>query len=137
MFCGWRLHFDKPVLSALGSGTLSIDAVSAACHFKDRPIESLSIARQLRTWLSQELARRGLAPGFVRHARLEARLELSTISWADRSSKEQWFRDGKPVAGENLYRCEIRCSVEVATDEATYRCTRSDREEWPSEWPAA
>ena len=137
MFCGWQLHFDKPVLSILGSGTLSIDAVSAACHFNGRPIETLSIAKALQIWLGEELGRLGLMPEAIQHARLDAKLELSTIPWSDRSSSEQWFRGGKQVVWENLYRCEIRCSSEVATDEVAYRGTRSDREEWPSEWPAA
>jgi hypothetical protein len=137
MFCGWQLRFDKPALSRLGSGILTIDAISAACQFNGQPIETLSIAKALQTWLSEELARLGLAADAIKRAHLEAVLDLSKIAWSDRSSNEQWFRDGKQVVWENLYRCEIRCTSEVATDEIIYHGTRSDLEEWPSEWPAA
>jgi hypothetical protein len=76
MFHGWRLMNCWDRILALGSGILEIDALSAECTFNGQPIESLTIAEELRLWLRDDLAAQGIPLTAIRSARLEVQLEL-------------------------------------------------------------
>jgi len=138
MFCGWQLHWDKPRLSELGSGTLAIDVLTTTCTFNGAPIDPLKIAAALKAWLSEDLARHSIPFPAIQEARLVARLSLTQIGPSQRSTKEQWFgTHGQPVVFSSLFRCDFSCEGQVRTDEATYSATYDAREEWPPNWPEA
>ena len=63
MFCGWRLANSYKDLERLGSGTLSIDVLVGSCRFDGTPIEPLSIAGELHSWLCEDLAAQGIPIG--------------------------------------------------------------------------
>jgi hypothetical protein len=76
MFHGWRLINCWDRIQALGSGTLEIDALSAECKFNGQPIESLTIAGELRHWLRNDLAAQGVPLTAIHSARLEVQLHV-------------------------------------------------------------
>jgi hypothetical protein len=77
MFHGWRQFNCWDRLLALGRGTLTIDALSGECVFNGQPIESLTIAEELRLWLRDDLAAQGVPLTAIRSARLEAQLDVT------------------------------------------------------------
>ena len=134
MFCGWRLDGSKPIIARLGSGRLEIDALTGECRFNGQAVPQLPIAGELVAWLSEDLERYRIPVTAIVRARVTAELELSQIPWSDRSTNDQWFTDGRAVRARTLWRCEIRCRSEVATDEQIYQSASHDREEWPPGW---
>jgi hypothetical protein len=137
MFCGWRLINSYRDLEHLGSGLLSIDALSGQCFFNGGFIEPLSIAHELFTWLREDLASHAIPPECLLRAELKARLSFSRIEASQRATNDHHMdRGGKPVRKGAFHRVQIECESEVATDEATYTSTFSDLEEWPVGWPA-
>jgi hypothetical protein len=136
MFCGWRLINSKPELVKLGSGTLSIDALTGNCYFNRQPIEQLSIAVELREWLKDELTTNRIPLESISRAHVKAELSLSEIPWSSRTINEQFFDHGKHVKTDRMHRCIIECESEVTTDETRYQSSYRDIEEWPVGWPA-
>jgi hypothetical protein len=137
MFCGWRLINSYRELERLGSGHLSIDALSGNCSFNGSPVEPLSIAYELATWLREDLLAHGIPAESLRHAQLHAELGFSRIDASSRATNDQHIDlGGKPVRKGAFNRVQINCRSEVATDEAVYKSTLSDLEEWPVGWPA-
>lgn len=137
MFCGWRLINCKPQLVELGSGTIRIDVLTGNCTFEGRPISPLSIAEELRLWLSEDLEANHIPVAAVSRACLQVKLSFSKIPWSERTTNGHYFNYGRPVRTNTMHRCIIRCASEVATDEAVYRSEFDDVEEWPVGWPAA
>ena len=92
-------------------------------------------------WLSEDLERYEIPRTGIVRAIVQSDIELCEISWSERSTREQWFSSASSAssAGEitrsRLYRCEIACNSEVATDDRVYTSSRFDREEWPIGWP--
>jgi hypothetical protein len=137
MFCGWRLINSYRDLERLGSGQLSIDALSGSCSFNGRPVEQLSIAYELSAWLREDAQSHGIPLESLREAQLHAELGFSQIDSSDRATNDQHMdRGGKPVRKGAFNRVRINCRSEVTTDEAVYTSTFSDLEEWPVGWPA-
>jgi hypothetical protein len=138
MFCGWRLVNSYRDLERLGTGHLTIDALSARCLFDGKPIEDLSIAHELCEWLREDLSAHSIPASEVLRAELHAELVLSRINSPQRSTVEQHIdRRGKPIRTGQFHRLRIECNSEVATNQVTYTGSRSDVAEWPIGWPAA
>jgi hypothetical protein len=139
MFCGWRLISSKPKLVKLGSGILEIDALTGNSSFNGKSIPELTIAVELREWLKDDLAAHNIPPNALSYARLKADLSFSQISWNDRKDKGELFfsASGGAVRTSTMHRCVMKCESEVVTDEAVYRSTFEDLEDWPIGWPAA
>lgn len=137
MFCGWRLHWTKPRLVSLGSGSIQIDVLTGQCIFNGLPIPQLPIAAELVTWLEDDLAANQIPRHAVTTALLDAQLELSVIAWNERSTKEQFFDSHGEIRTPTLHRCEISCRGEIVADDGIHVGTFLDREEWPPNWPAA
>lgn len=135
MFCGWRLIASKPALVALGSGQLSIDALSGECRFEGAAVADLPIAAELRSWLADDLARHGIPVESLRLAHLRVRLTFTRIPWHQRTPGEQFFAHQHQIVGSEMQRGAFECESEVATDEAVYRTSYSEVEEWPVGWP--
>ena len=137
MFCGWRLINSYRDLERLGSGLLSIDALSGQCSFNGSPIEQLSIAYELSAWLREDLSAHAIPVECLRRAQLQAELGFSRIDASQRATSDQHMdRGGKPVHKGPFHRVQIHCQSEVTTDEAAYTSAFSDLEEWPLGWPA-
>jgi hypothetical protein len=135
MFCGWRLTNSYEDLARLGSGTIEIDALSAACRFEGEPIERLAIAGELSAWLREDLAAHVIPESAILRARLEAELRFSEIEAEKRATPDQHLeREGRPIREGRFHRVRIRCKSEVATDEAVYTSSFDDLEEWPVGW---
>ena len=138
MFCGWRLINSYRELERLGSGRLTVDALTEACTHNDRPIPSLSIARELSAWLRADLAAHNIELSHIREANLSAELSFGAIARAARESNAAHFdADGQQVAPPRFLVCDIACRSRVATDERVYTSEYRDREEWPPGWPAS
>lgn len=137
MFCGWRLINSYRDLERLGSGQLSIDALTGSCSFDGRPIEQLSIACELSAWLREDAESHRIPLESLRHAQLHAELGFSQIDGSERTTNDQHMdRGGKPVCKGTFNRVRISCRSEVTTDEAAYTSTFLDLEEWPVGRPA-
>ena len=60
MFCGWRLANSYFDIEKLGSGTLTIDALSGESKFNGTPIDDLNIAGELHLWLIEDCHANGV-----------------------------------------------------------------------------
>ena len=134
MFCGWRLIESKPSLLNLGSGTLEIDAITGQCHFEGKSIGQLNIAEEIRAWLRRDLARNEIPIAALTGAGLTVKLSFSVVPWNERT-KEIFYSDGKAVRTEQMNRCIMKCESNVTTDEAVYRSSLVETQEWPLGWP--
>lgn len=138
MFCGWRLINCYRDLVNLGSGVLTIDALAGTCEFNGRPIPQLSIAFELHAWLQQDLAAHRIPSEAIRQAFLVADLGFSPIEASQRVTPDQHFdHGGRTVRAGPFHRLRIRCESTVETNDASYRSSYEDLEEWPVGWPAA
>jgi hypothetical protein len=136
MFCGWRLINSYQDIERLGSGVLSIDALSGACTFNGSSIAQLSIGGELFVWLRKDLSSHGIPAESLRQARLEVELRLSQIDASDRAADEHHLtRKGQPVRKGGFNRLQIQCRSDVTTDETAYASTCLDLKEWPVGWP--
>ena len=134
-FCGWELVNSYRQLVELGSGTLSIDALSGKCRFDDNPIPEVAIAGALQSWLVDDLETHNISAGLLKQASLIADLELSSIKASDRVTGDfHMDKSQKPITRGSFHRLEIRCRSEVATDEKTYRSKHEDVQEFPFDW---
>ncbi len=135
-FCGWELVNSYRQLVELGSGKLSIDALSGKCRFDDNPIPEVTIAGALRSWLADDLETHNISADSLQQASLIADLALSSINAADRVTGDfHMDKNQKPIRKGSFYRLEIRCRSEVATDEKTYQSKYEDVQEFPFDWP--
>jgi hypothetical protein len=121
MFCGRRLVGSKRMLVELGSGTLEIDA-------------QLPIAIELVGWMQQDLATQRIPTTVLVRARLSVKLSFSQVPW-NTKTKEIFYSNGEAVRSQKMHKCIFDCDSEVATDEAVYRSTRTEAQEWPVGWP--
>jgi hypothetical protein len=138
MFCGWRLINCYTALERLGSGTLTIDALSGVCTHNGTQIPSLSIARELQAWLAADLAAHQIDPAGLREAVLNAQLSFGQVSRTERVTRDQHFAaSGQHLDPERFNRCEISCTSRVVTDERAYESQYSDVEEWPPGFPTS
>lgn len=129
---------SKSKIAELGSGTLEIDALTGQCLFEGKSLADLPIAKEIQLWLHDDLAANRIPIEMLVRAQLTARLSLSVIRWEERANKTQIFFAGKgALRPEKMHRCSIGCASEIATDEAVYRSTYQDQEEWPPGWPEA
>jgi len=136
MFCGWRLINCYHDLEHLGSGGLTIDALSGQCWFNGSSIGPISIAHELSAWLRKDLCSHAIPVECLLRAELNAELDFSRIDASQRATSDQHMdRGGKPVRKGTFHRVHIKCQSEVITDEAAYRSAFSDLEEWPAGWP--
>ena len=135
-FVGWELVNSYRQLVELGSGTLSIDALSGECRFDDHPIQELTIAGALQIWLADDLKTHNISAESLQHASLAADLRLSSIRAPDRVTGDfHMDKNQKPISKGSFHRLEIRCRSEVATDEKTYHSEFDDVQEFPVDWP--
>ena len=134
MFCGWRLVGSKRMLAELGSGTLEIDALTGQCQFQGKRIVQLPIAIELVGWMQQDLATHRIPTTVLVRARLSVKLSFSQVPWNSRT-KEIFYSNGEAVRSQKMHKCIFDCDSEVATDEAVYRSTRTEAQEWPVGWP--
>jgi hypothetical protein len=138
MFCGWRLINSYSDLERLGSGMLSINALSGQCSFNGTPVAQLSIAVELSAWVCDDLLSHAIPVESLNRARLSAELTFSQIEASQRAKSDQHMdRAGTPVKKGVFNRLQIRCESEVMTDETAYTSAFSDLVEWPVGWPAA
>jgi hypothetical protein len=134
MFYGWRLIESKPSLVKLGSGTLEIDAITGQCRFEGKTAGQLNIAEEIRAWLQRDLESNEIPIAAVTGARLAVELSFSVVPWNERTG-EIFISDGKAARTEQMNRCIIKCESNVTTDEAGYRSTLTETQEWPIGWP--
>jgi hypothetical protein len=135
MFCGWRLIGSKPNLVDLGSGTLEIDAISGECFFAGRIIEQLTIAKEIRAWVKDDLAANEIPLVALKRARLSVNLSFSVVAWS-KQTKEIFYSDAGAVHTEKMNQCTMECDSNVATDAAVYSSKLTEVQEWPTGWPA-
>ena len=136
MFCGWRQTFSKPHLVKLGSGRLEIDVLNGTCQFNKTPIEPLSVAAELHTWLERDLGQQGISKGALVKAVLYADLIFESVPW-EPVHGSQFFLNGEPVRSGPMHRCTMKCTSIVGSDETEYRAELEESERWPVGWPAA
>ncbi|MEQ9565650.1 MAG: hypothetical protein RLN85_07560 [Pseudomonadales bacterium] len=135
-FCGWELVNSYRQLVELGSGTLSIDALSGECRFDDNLIQELTIACALQIWLAEDLKTHNISADSLQRASLVANLRLSSIRASDRVTCDfHMDKNQKPISKGGFHQLEIRCRSEVATDEKTYCSEYEDMQEFPFDWP--
>jgi hypothetical protein len=137
MFCGWRLDNCKPELVKLGSGKLTIDALSGICLFNGATIPELSIATEIKLWLREDMERNHIPMENLVRATLCAMLNFDEIAWHDRIGKDMFFNNGGAVYTDRMHRCIIDCESEITTNELVYKSHYHDAEEWPIGWPSA
>lgn len=140
MFCGWRLTGSKPMLVALGSGTIRIDMLTGRCTFNDKPTPLLPIASELLIWTRQELISRDIPVSRIICARLSAKLSFSQVRWNLRTTETLWADAGDP-GSMSMHQCTFDCESEIATDTDVYHSTLREVQEWlpgvrPSPGPA-
>lgn len=112
MFCGWRLIGSKRSLAKLGAGTLEIDVITGKCSFQGESILQLAIAEEIRQWMRDDLAANKIPVTALTHALLSVNLSFSE--------------------GPNkMYRCQMECTGNVATDAADYRAQLTEVQDWP------
>jgi hypothetical protein len=134
MFCGWRLVESKPSLLALGSGTLEIDTITGQCRFEGKTTDQLTIAEEIRVWLRRDLAAHEIPIAAITSARLNVELSFSVVPWNEPAT-ERFISAGKAERTEQMNRCVMKCESNVTTDEAAYRSTLAEAQEWPVGWP--
>ena len=138
MFCGWRLINCYNALARLGSGVITIDAISGACQFNGKPIEQLSIALELRAWLAEALAANKIPVADLRRAVMTAEMNFSMIPAKQRTTNDfHMDQQGRTISEGRFNQVRIACKGEVSTDEATYTASFNDLEEWPEGWPGS
>ncbi len=137
MFCGWRLSKCKPELVKLGSGRLTIDALSGICQFNGAIIPELSIATEIKLWLREDMECYHIPMGALVCATLWATLNFDEIAWHDRTGKDMFFNNGGAIHTDRMHRCLIDCESEIATNEMIYKSQYHDAKEWPIGWPSA
>jgi hypothetical protein len=137
MFCGWRLSNCKPELVKLGSGKLTIDALSGNCQFNGVAIPELSIANEIKLWLREDMERSHISMECLTRAALLAMLNFDEITWHDRKGKDMFFNNGGAVKADRMHRCVIDCESEITTNESVYKSHYHEVEEWPIGWPSA
>ncbi|MCE5325479.1 MAG: hypothetical protein LLG01_03600 [Planctomycetaceae bacterium] len=136
MFCGWRLVNSYHELAKMGSGQLLIDVITSECVFREQPIASLVIAQELQLWLQRELNSNRIPIEALSSAQLRAHLELSIVQSKKRiTTVHHMNSQGKPVQTGIFFRLAIECDSEIKTDEASYKASMTDVEEWPENWP--
>jgi hypothetical protein len=129
MFCGWRLIGSKPMLVALGSGTIEIDMLTGRCTFQNLPTPLLPIASELLTWTKQELISRAIPVSKIICARLAAKLSFAQVRWNLRTTEILWADDGDP-GSTSMNQCTIDCESEIATDAIVYHSKLKEVQEW-------
>jgi len=136
MFCGWRLANSYSDIEMLGSGTLSIDALTGDSTFNESPTGELNIAGELHAWLIEDCQNYDIPIEQIRHARLTAELDLSKTDWKHRTSNNHWFdENGGKIVWRKINRCVINCESSIVTDELEYKSAYDDVEEWPEGFP--
>lgn len=137
MFCGWRLMNCYPDLVHLGSGQLEINAITGACTFNGVPIKSLSIAEEIRIWLTEDTQANNISLANIEMAVLRANLILASVTASRRATIDQHFdKEGREIRSGQFHRLEIQASSHIQTSEAQYQSSINDVEEWPQNWPA-
>jgi hypothetical protein len=132
MFCGWRLINSYADLERLGSGTLTIDALTGRCAHNDVAIPSLSIAGELQAWLAGDLSAHHIDSAGLREAALTAQLAFSHVPRTARVTHDTHFAPaGLLLDPERYLRCDIACTSRVVTDDRSYESRYQDIEEWP------
>lgn len=135
MFCGWRLIGSKPELVNLGSGTLTIDAISGQCSFQGQNIGQLAIAVELRASLQRNLEANKIPEDALKSAQLTVQLSFSVVLW-NKVTKEIFYLNGKPLRTKKMNRCKMKCDGKVTTDKAVYHSKLTEAQDWPVDWPA-
>ena len=135
MFCGWRLIGSYGRMEQLGSGRLTIDALTQACTFNGQSIATLGIAIELTLWLRDDLAANRIDSQLVREATLEADLELTNSDRESRLTTSQHYTaEERHYSPERFVRLGIHCTSRVVTHDLTYVSDYRDLEEWPEGW---
>lgn len=135
MFCGWRLTNSYRDLERLGSGTLTVDALTGECLVNGAATEELSIAGELQSWLLDDLGRCRVPVEDLREVMVKADLDLTAISAKKRVTRDYHFEDGKALTKGTFNRLVIVCRSSVVTSETRYEAEERDVEEWPVGWP--
>jgi len=112
MFCGWRLIGSKRSLVKMGAGTLEIDVITGKCSFQGESIRQLAIAEEIRRWMHEDLAANKISVTALTHALLSVNL---------------FFSEGP----DKMYRCQMECTSNVATETADYRAQLTEVQDWP------
>ena len=137
MFCGWRLMNSYKELSALGSGTLEIDALHLSANFNGSPIEAPSIAHEIHIWLTNDLRSNDIPIDAIRQARLAVSVEIERTP-ASKSQRSFYIgKDGEAIREGDFFKLSAQCRSTITTDEASYGSERSHHEQWPVLWPDA
>jgi hypothetical protein len=132
MFCGWRLIMSYGDLERLGSGTVTIDVLTSVCSFDGRPIPTLLIATELSAWFQEEVRAYHIDVTYIYKAMLSADLVLDVIPAQERRTNGQYFGPGQQLlTPSHFVGCGIDARSRIVTDEAVYRSTYHDWEEWP------
>lgn len=113
MFCGWRLHSDWETIVRLGAGMLKIDVITEACWHDGNEIPALAIAKELRSWLLEDLEAHHIPLDRISKANLEVKLE-------PRIPEPTPSGPGVPV--------NFHCQSQIKTDEAVYNSTYTDEQ---------
>lgn len=129
MFCGWRLIGSKPILVALGSGTIGIDLLTGRCTFQNKPTSLLPIASELLAWIKQELVSRDIPVSRITFARLTAKLSFARVRWNLRTTETFCADDGDP-GSTSMHQCTFDCESEIATDAIVYHSKLREVQEW-------
>ena len=113
MFRGWRLHSDWETIVRLGPGMLKIDLLTEACWHDGNEIPALAIAKELRSWLLEDLEAHNIPLDRISEAKLEVGLELGIPEPTPAGP-------GVPV--------NFHCQSQIKTDEAVYNSTYTDEQ---------
>ena len=113
MFRGWRLHSDWATVVRLGAGKLKIDVLTEKCWHDGNEIPTLTVAKELRSWLLADLEAHHIPLDRISEASLEVKLE-SGIPEPTPSGP------GVPVS--------FYCQSQISTDETVYNSTYADEQ---------
>ena len=132
IFCGLKLMESCRRLVDLGTGTLVIDATSAACQFDGRAIDALPIAVELNEYLKYSLTINSFDRSNVRRAQLLASIRLSQINSSERFTQELHVDSANTlIQAGTFHRLTISCQSEIAVGNALYRSKQNVVKEIP------
>jgi len=90
---------------------------------------------ELEGFLSDELTQLEVAREALEKATLMVAISLSEIPWADRGSREVFYKNGEVFHGSRMHRCVMECESEILLLGESFRSSKTDIHQWPVGWP--